>query len=175
MTGHEPPINVIDMRQKLIDNEMREISVGDNLNNRYPVTLPYKTFNHTADLGVEICGPDHNQLFINAGITLFDLISGSGDIEENTDLPVAVEGSGYEDLMVSWLRELLYLHQVKGYLLSTFIIHRLDESLLRATVKGERFDARRHELLREIKAVTYHQLKIEQGQAGWTARLVFDI
>ena len=139
------------------------------------MTLPYKTFNHTADLGVEIYGSDPYHLFVNAGKTLFDLISGSSDIEENTDLPVAVEGSGYEDLMVSWLGELLYLQQVKGYLLSTFIIHELDESFLKATVKGEQFDARRHELLREIKAVTYHQLKIEQGQAGWTARLVFDI
>ena len=147
----------------------------DTLIIRCAVTLPYKTFNHTADLGVEICGPDHNQLFINAGITLFDLISGSGGIEENAALQVTAEGSGYEDLMVSWLRELLYLHQVKGYLLSTFIIHELDESHLRATVKGEQFDARRHELLREIKAVTYHQLTIEQGQAGWTARIVFDI
>ena len=147
----------------------------DTLIIRCAVTLPYKTFNHTADLGVEICGPDCNQLFINAGRTVFDLICGTSAIDKKTAVPVTVEGSGYDDLMINWLRELLYLHQVKGYLLSTFIIHRLDESLLRATVKGERFDARRHELLREIKAVTYHQLKIEQGQAGWTARMVFDI
>jgi len=159
----------------LIDNETRDISMDDNLNNRCPVTLPYKTFDHTADLGVEICGPDRNQLFINAGRTLFHLICGTSAIDEKAALQVTAEGSGYEDLMVSWLRELLYLHQVKGYLLSAFIIHQLDENRLIATVTGEQFDARRHELLREIKAVTYHQLKIEQGEEGWTARIVFDI
>ena len=159
----------------MIDNESIDISIGANLNNRYPVTLPYTTFNHTADLGVEIYGPDLHQLFINAGRTLFDLICGAAAIDEKAALQVTAEGSGYEDLMVSWLRELLYLHQVKGYLLSAFIIHNVDESHLSATVKGEQFDARRHELLREIKAVTYHQLKIEQGEEGWTARIVFDI
>jgi len=147
----------------------------DNAGDRFPVALPYTTFNHTADLGVEIYGRDRYQLFSNAGLTLFDLIGGTGAIEEKTALPVTVEGTGYEDLMVNWLGELLYLHQVKGYLLSAFIIRELDECLLKATVRGEHFDARRHELLREIKAVTYHQLKIEQGQAGWTARIVFDI
>jgi SHS2 domain-containing protein len=142
---------------------------------RCPVKPPYKTFDHTADLGVEIYGSNLDELFVNAGTTLFDLISGGCGIEENAALPVAVEGNGYEDLMVSWLRELLYLYQVKGYLLSTFIIHELNDSLLRATVRGEQFNVRRHELLREIKAVTYHQLTIEQGHAGWTARIVFDI
>lgn len=139
------------------------------------MTLPYKTFNHTADLGVEIYGSDPYQLFINAGRTLFDLICGTVAIEENAALPVTAEENGYEDLLVSWLRELLYLQQVKGYLLSTFIVHELDEFHLKATVQGEQFDSRRHELLREIKAVTYHQLKIEHAQAGWTARIVFDI
>lgn len=163
------------MRQKLIDNTSRDISVRDTLIIRCAVTLPYKTFNHTADLGVEICGPDCNQLFINAGRTLFDLICGTSAIDKKTAVPVTVEGSGYDDLMINWLRELLYLHQVKGYLLSTFIIHELDAFHLIATVTGEQFDARRHELLREIKAVTYHQLTIEQGEEGWTARIVFDI
>jgi SHS2 domain-containing protein len=139
------------------------------------MTLPYKTFDHTADLGVEIYGADPHQLFANAGTTLFHLISGGGAVEERAALSVTVEGSGYEDLMMNWLRELLYLHQVKGYLLCTFIIHDVDESILKATVGGERFDARRHELLREIKAVTYHQLSIKREQAGWTARIVFDI
>jgi len=137
--------------------------------------LPYKTFDHTADLGVEVYGRDRYELFSNAGLALFDLISGIGTIEAKSALPLTVEGSDCEDLMVNWLRELLYLHQVKRYLLTTFVIHELDECLLKATVKGERFDARRHELLREIKAVTYHQIKVAQEQGGWVARIVFDI
>lgn len=159
----------------MIDNQIISSAAHDNLIVRCPVALPYKTFDHTADLGVEISGADPSQLFANAGTTLFHLISGSSAIEEHAALPVTVEGSGYEDLMMNWLRELMYLHQVKGYLLSTFIIHALDDAILKATVKGELFDARRHELLREIKAVTYHQLSIKRAQAGWTARIVFDI
>lgn len=139
------------------------------------MTIPYKTFDHTADLGVEIYGPDICQLFINAGRALFDLICGDSAIEEKDIIAVTAEGNGTEDLMMNWLRELLYLHQVKGYLLSTFIIHQVDDSRITATVKGELFDSHRHKLLREIKAITYHQLKVEQHDGGWTARCIFDI
>ncbi len=169
------PIVDIDRRHELIDNEVVGCSARNHLIIRCPVTLPYTTFDHTADLGVEIYGADARQLFANAGTTLFHLICGSAAIEASTALPVGVEGSGYDELMINWLRELLYQHQVKGYLLSRFIIHRLDDGLLSATVRGEPFDGRRHELQREIKAVTYHQLAIGQGPAGWTARIVFDI
>ena len=34
----------------------------------------YKTFNHTADLGIEVYGDNKRELFTNAGVSLFELI-----------------------------------------------------------------------------------------------------
>jgi SHS2 domain-containing protein len=90
-------------------------------------------------------------------------------------LTVTVEGTDQEDLMVRWLSELLYLHHQRGYLLSDFILHELGEKILRATVKGEHYESHRHELLREIKAVTYHQLMVGEEKDRWVARIVFDV
>ena len=55
--------------------------------------------------------------------------------------------------------------------------HVVEESADRIAVEleGENFDARRHRLLTEIKAVTYHELRVERSEAGWSARIVFDI
>ena len=135
----------------------------------------YKTFNHTADLGIEVYGESQRQLFINAGIGLFELITDSAKIETKTSLPVSVHAVNTEDLLVSWLGELLYLHQSKGYLLREFVIHNLKEQRLEATVSGELYDPKRHTLLREIKAVTYHQIKVAYEKGRWIARVVLDI
>ena len=135
----------------------------------------YKTFNHTADLGIEVCGEDIKQLFINAGFALFDLITDMDKVEAKTSLALTVEGMNLEDLMVGWLRELLYMHQVKGYLFRSFAIHEMSEEALNATVMGEKFDSHRHELIREIKAATYHQIKVAREKGTWISRIVLDI
>lgn len=135
----------------------------------------YKTFDHTADLGIEVYGKDQRELFVNAARALFDLITDLDKIEAKTSLSLNIEAVDREDLLVSWLRELLYFHQSEGYLLNDFVLQDLEEQSLRATVKGEVYETNRHELLREIKAVTYHQLKITQEKEGWVARMVFDI
>ena len=139
------------------------------------MAMRYKTFDHTADLGIEVYGEDQNQLFINAGFSLFDLLTEADTIEEKISLDLTVEGMNLEDLMVSWLRELLYLHQSERYLFRDFIIHEISEKLLRATLKGEKCDLQRHELIREIKAVTYHQIKVAYEKGKWVSRIVLDI
>jgi len=137
--------------------------------------MRYKTFDHTADLGVEVYGEDQKHLFSNAGFALFDLISGADAIEVKTSLDLTVEEMNLDDLMVNWLRELLYLHQSERYLFRDFIIHEIDEKVLRATLKGEKCDPLRYELIREIKAVTYHQNKVIYEKGRWVSRIVFDI
>lgn len=139
------------------------------------MTKTYKTFDHTADLGIKVYGKDQRELFVNAGRALFDLITDLDKIETKTSLSLNLEAVDREDLLVSWLRELLYFHQSEGYLLNDFVLHDLEEQSLRATVKGEIYETNRHELTREIKAVTYHQLKITQEKERWVARIVFDI
>lgn len=139
------------------------------------MTKTYQTFDHTADLGIEVYGKDQRELFVNAGRALFDLITNLDNIEVKTTLPLNLEAVDREDLLVSWLRELLYFHQSEGYLLNDFVLHDLEEQSLRATVKGEIYEVNRHELIREIKAVTYHQLKVTWENERWVARIVFDI
>ena len=135
----------------------------------------YTTFDHTADLGIEVYGNDQRELFINAGRALFDLITDLDTVEVKTSLSFTIEAVDREDLMVSWLGELLYFHQSDGYLLSDFVLNDLGEQSLSATVQGETYDPHRHQLTREIKAVTYHQLTVTQEKGRWLARIVFDL
>jgi SHS2 domain-containing protein len=52
---------------------------------------------------------------------------------------------------------------------------RLSDAGVQAIVRGERFDSARHRLEHELKAITYHGLKVEQTGDGWVAEVVLDI
>lgn len=115
------------------------------------------------------------QLFVSAASGLFDVISGIDQIRPETEFQIEVEGIDPEDLLINWLRELLYLHQVKRILLCEFHISEINDTRLVGSVKGEPFDAKRHEIKKEIKAATYHGIEVTENKGCWTARVIFDV
>lgn len=75
-------------------------------------------------------------------------------------------------LLVRWLRELLYLQEVEGFVYGEADFDRLDASGLHATVTARPQPTRE---IRELKGVTYHGLEVERDDDGWRARVIFDI
>lgn len=135
----------------------------------------YRLIDHTADLGMEFFGHDMETLFISAAEGLFDEITEREDLSCIESFDIEVEGTDREELLINWLRELLYLHQVKGMLLKSFSISSINDNYLSGTAEGEGFYAGRHIIKREIKAATYHELSILQEEGRWTARVIFDL
>ena len=135
----------------------------------------YSLIDHTADLGMEFFGHDMKDLFISAAEGIFDEITEREGLSCRESFEIDVEGIDREDLLINWLRELLYLHQGKGMLLKNFSISKIDDSYLSGTAEGEGFDAGRHVIKREVKAATYHDLYILQEEGQWTARVIFDL
>ena len=88
---------------------------------------------------------------------------------------IHVHGFDREELLVAWLSELLYAYEAQRRLYSKFDITRLTENEFEATVQGEVFDAARHPIRREIKAITYHQLRVWNDEKSWKATVIFDI
>ena len=135
----------------------------------------YRFFDHTADFGLEIFGRDAPRLFEEAADALFDLITGPSEPERSRQCKVEVSGQDWADLMVNWLRELLYLWNGESRLVRRTVVDALSETHLQATLTCEAYDPGRHEIRNEIKAVTYHQIDVGPFEDGWRARVVFDI
>ncbi len=135
----------------------------------------YRLFEHTADLGIEFFADSLEELFVSSGSGLFDVISGIDRIKAEKTFQINVEGIDLEDLLVNWLRELLYLHQVKRILLCRFHISEISDTRLVGSVMGEPFDAKRHEIKKEIKAATYHGIEVSESKGCWKARVIFDV
>lgn len=136
---------------------------------------PYRVFDHTADLGVEIFGETEKALFANSAFAVFDLMVHLRSVRSREAHPIAVEGADREDLLVNVLRDVLYLFNGKKVLLKKLLIEEMDDRHLRGTMRGEPFDPVRHRLKREIKAVTYHGVEVRQRPGGWRAKVIFDV
>jgi SHS2 domain-containing protein len=138
----------------------------------------YRIIEHTADLRLEIYGKDPEALFVNAAHALFAVLV---PLEEGQTVPerrqqtFELEGGDWADLMIDWLREVLYIWNGEMQLLSRLEMHHLSETRLKATLFTGDFDPRRHHPDKEIKAVTYHQIEVAPEAGGWRARVLFDV
>ena len=135
----------------------------------------YTPLSHTGDLGILVYGSDLPALFAHAAWAMFDVISDVTTIRPLHTTTVDVEAIDLEDLLVRWLSELLYLYDTQRFLScgATFTV--LEPTHLTATVRGEPFDPTHHPIDTELKAVTYHQIAVEQVEGRWQARVIFDL
>jgi SHS2 domain-containing protein len=136
---------------------------------------PYKTFDHTADLGLLVTGETEGDLYANAAFAVFDTITDLGRVEALEIRRIHAEGDSPEDLLVNFLREILYLYNGERWLLKEIRVIQVKDNALEAEACGEPLDGRKHEVCKEIKAVTYHQARVGQTADGWEARVIFDV
>jgi len=135
----------------------------------------YRVFNHTADLGVEIYGKTVEELLVNAAFAIGDLMTDLQNVEVTRARRIVAEGTDWEDLLVNYLREALYLFNGEGLLLGDYAIIEIDPRHVVGEARGEPFDPDRHRINTEIKAVTYHQALVRETETGWIGRVVFDV
>jgi SHS2 domain-containing protein len=135
----------------------------------------FEIFAVTADKGIRAWGRDLPTVFVNAARGMWSLMVEPGTARGTRMLPVKVEAADRETLLVAWLNELLFLHEVEGFVAAEFVITHLAETRLEAEVWGERVDRERHPLVGHVKAATYHLLGILPTDAGWEAQVVVDV
>jgi SHS2 domain-containing protein len=135
----------------------------------------YETFDHTADLGLRVRAPDLDTLFAEAAEALFSvLVEDPGTVAESRTLEVDLAGDDREFLLFDWLKTLLYHFDAEHLLFRRFEV-RVRPDGLHAAARGEPLDRSRHELGHEVKAITYHGLRVEQTPDGWLAEVIVDI
>jgi SHS2 domain-containing protein len=136
----------------------------------------YRITKHQSELAVRVVGESQADLFANSALTLFDvMVADLEKVECKESIPLEVEGSDRDDLMVNWVRELLYLYQGSGYLLREFLIREVKDTVVKADVRGEKIDPDRHEIQQEIAAVASHKSRMQKTGNQWTAHLIFEI
>jgi SHS2 domain-containing protein len=135
----------------------------------------HETFEHTADLGLRIRAPDLDTLFAEAAQALFAaIVEDLSTIQPRQCLDVRLTADDREYLLFDWLKELLYRFDSEHLLFGRFEVHVSDTGLT-GSAWGEPLDPSRHILSHEVKAITYHGLRVEQTADGWLAEVIVDI
>jgi len=138
------------------------------------MSAPFKVIDHTADIGIVARGRDLDELFANAAAGMLYLMAGEDFSESTVQREIELQASDDETLLVGWLNELLYILDTERLLLNKFDIA-VSGNRLEAKCAGEKLEVRRHSLKREIKAATYHDLRVEKANGEYVARIIFDI
>ena len=135
----------------------------------------YETFEHTADLGLRIRAATLDELFAEAGQALFAaILEDLATVNPHERADVHLDGDDRAYLLVDWLKELLYRFDTEHLVFGRFAV-RVSDTGVTGTAWGERLDPARHMLSHEVKAITYHGLRVEPDAGGWLAEVIVDI
>ena len=135
----------------------------------------FEIIDHTADVGIIAYGADVKELFSNAALALFSLITEPESIEEKLQRGLEISSEDRDSLLVEWLNELIYLFDAEHILFSKFEIEELSRNQLKATCYGEKIDPSKHRIRTGIKAATYHMLEVDRDNNGYKAQIIFDV
>lgn len=134
----------------------------------------FESIDHTADTGILIYGKTVQEVFVNAAYGMFSIISDMETVSEEIQREIFAEAIDQEELLVTWLNELLYHFDAENIVFCRFDIVELTDERMKAIAYGEKAKPSRHNLKTHVKAATYHSLKIEKGD-GFRAQVIFDV
>ena len=138
----------------------------------------FELFDHTADLGLRVRASTLEDLLADAARGLLAMHVANPEAVRPVQtrvIELAADDPSY--LLFDWLSELLYLFESDKFLVGECDIA-ISRSpwTLRATCRGEPMDPARHVMDHEVKAITYHGLRVLQSADGsWQAEVIVDI
>ena len=129
--------------------------------------MPWKELPHTSDLFLEVEGRSLGNLMEEAARAMFENLGKSE--KQNKGFQTEISAANKEQMLMKWLEELLAENDVTKYIFNEFKVV-IDGQKMKAYVRsGEGTNDV------NIKAVTWHELKIWQEGNIWKARILFDI
>ncbi|MDO8602503.1 MAG: archease [Candidatus Omnitrophota bacterium] len=140
---------------------------------------PFEFINHTADVGIKARGSTLTELFENAARGMFAVIAREGCDAKGSKAEKSIEvcknSDNFEETLVGWLSELLYIFNREKIYFNDFKILSLNDGGIKAEATGVNIDLYQSSLYTEIKAVTFHNLKIEEDVDGFSCTIIFDV
>jgi len=135
----------------------------------------YEQFSHTADIGVRVFGRTLKELFENAAFAMFDITADLDGLKGEIVQEIELTAPNTEELLISWLDELLYNFYTKGIIFYKFKVEELSKDLIKAKAFGRALSDNKNRLKTEIKAATYYNLKILKRDDYYEVDIVFDV
>lgn len=135
----------------------------------------FRTFDHTADLGLEVWAATPERLYALAAEALLAQAIEAPDGEPELEVEIDLEGDDPRDLMVHWLNTALLEADLRRAVWTRAVVERLTPTSISGRLEGVPRDPARQIFLRELKAVSHHALELVLEPPACRCRLVLDI
>jgi SHS2 domain-containing protein len=142
-------------------------------------TGKFEFLEHTADVLIAAHGQNIAEAFENAALAMFEVMTDTAKVNPSVEDSVEVEAEDEYALLYSWLEALLVKAEVNGMLYSRFKVSSFEEVAdgfkVKASIWGEKFNAKKHPQKVAVKAVTYHRMEIIKETEKVTLEFILDI
>lgn len=136
--------------------------------------INYEFFEHTADIGIIVEGKTLEELIENLVLVYSDLTTEISKLKTPISMKLKLSYENIEDGIIKLIEEIIFLFETKKFLPKKCSVKVKDKEIL-CDLKGDIFDISKHPQKFIIKAITYHQFKIENQNNKWILRAVFDV
>jgi SHS2 domain-containing protein len=139
----------------------------------------FKFLEHTADVFIEAYGNNLEEVYENAALALFEVMTDTSKIDQTLNEIVEVRATDNFELLYNWLEHFIIKFEVENKIYSKFKVEAIkkinSELLLSAKIFGEPFDHKKHPSKVGVKAITYHDMDIEENNGLFKAKFLLDI
>jgi SHS2 domain-containing protein len=135
----------------------------------------YEYFDVAADVGVAAWGEDLPGCLRQCALGVFNLIVPVHAVLPTESREVAARGASLETLLVNWLNECLYVHDLEGFVVSDVGVPEVTARAVHAVLRGEPVDPSRHPRGTVVKAATLDGVEVSEAPGRVRARVVLDI
>lgn len=143
---------------------------------KHRFAMSHRILSHTADTGIEASASGFEDLIVELATGMFESMATvmPRSSSEAVVIEVDVSGSTPDQIVIDALSELLYASEVGDLFLCDFAARRVGRHDLEVRANGVPFSSV-EPTGPPIKAVTYHDLRVEERDGTWHGRVYFDV
>lgn len=135
----------------------------------------HRTFDHTGDLGLEVWAESPGRLYARAVLAVLAQVAEAAAHSPEVAVAFTRTAGDPEDLLVDLCNQALLEAEVRRAVWTDARVVLHGPRRLSAVLSGPRRDPRRQVFLREIKAVSHHDLELDLAPGRCRCRLVLDV
>ena len=130
---------------------------------------------YRADVGVRAWGPTREAAFAQATLGVFALLVAPDEVDERDRREIRAQADAAEVLLVNWVNECLYVHEIEGFVVHRVSVLRASDTVAQGVLYGEGFDASRHRPGTLVKAATLHRASVTEREGRHQVSLIVDV
>jgi SHS2 domain-containing protein len=135
----------------------------------------YEHFDVEADVGVRARGADRAEAFAEAARGVLAIAVDPLGVEERETRDVRAQAGTVEELLVTWINECVYVHEIEGFAVHRVEVERVADGIVHGVMHGEPIDADRHRLGTVVKGVTHHRVSVVDTATGCEVSVIVDV